>query len=324
MALSPTHKPLVIALMGPTASGKTDLAIALTKVLNAEIISVDSALVYRGMDIGSAKPNAEELAQAPHRLINILEPEQSYNAADFCKDAAWHIQDILSRGKTPLLVGGTMLYFKALLEGMSAMPSSSPDIRAEIEQLAAEHGWPYVHAVLAKADPITAARLHPNHSQRVGRALEVYRQSGIPMSRWHQESVPGLLDQYRWAQLAIAPIDRSILHQRIALRFQKMLAAGFLGEMQTLRSRPNLTLDTPSMRAVGYRQAWEHLDGDYDQEAFVEKGIIATRQLAKRQLTWLRGWHGLSWVYTQNGLGQMLSNDEILEKALKLIVTTTI
>jgi tRNA dimethylallyltransferase len=317
-------KPLVIALMGPTASGKTDLAIALTKALNAEIISVDSALVYRGMNIGSAKPTAAELAQAPHRLIDILEPEQSYNAADFCKDAAWHIQDILSRGKTPLLVGGTMLYFKALLEGMSSMPSASAQIRAEVEALAAEHGWPYVHAVLAKADPVAAARIHPNHSQRVGRALEVYRQSGIPMTRWHQESVPGLLDSYRWVQLAIAPVDRSILHQRIALRFQKMLAAGFLDEMKTLMARPNLTLDTPSMRAVGYRQAWEYLEGRYDQEAFIERGVVATRQLAKRQLTWLRGWHGLSWVYTQDDLGQMLSDDEILAKALKLIVNTTI
>ncbi len=317
-------KPLVIALMGPTASGKTDLAIALTKALNAEIISVDSALVYRGMNIGSAKPTAAELALAPHRLIDILEPEQSYNAADFCKDAAWHIEDILSRGKTPLLVGGTMLYFKALLEGMSSMPSASSEIRAEVEALAAEHGWPYVHAVLAKADPVAAARIHPNHSQRIGRALEVYRQSGIPMTRWHQESVPGLLDRYRWVQLAIAPIDRRILHQRIALRFQKMLTAGFLDEMKTLMARPNLTLDTPSMRAVGYRQAWEYLDGHYDQETFVERGVVATRQLAKRQLTWLRGWHGLSWVYTQDDLGRLLSNDEILAKALKLIVTTTI
>ena len=317
-------KPLVIALMGPTASGKTDLAIALTKALNAEIISVDSALVYRGRNIGSAKPTAAELALAPHRLIDILEPEQSYNAADFCKDAAWHIQDILSRGKTPLLVGGTMLYFKALLEGMSSMPSASSEIRAEVEALAAEHGWPYVHAVLAKSDPVAAARIHPNHSQRIGRALEVYRQSGIPMTRWHQESVPGLLDRYRWVQLAIAPIDRRILHQRIALRFQKMLTAGFLDEMKTLMARPNLTLDTPSMRAVGYRQAWEYLDGHYDQETFVERGVVATRQLAKRQLTWLRGWHGLSWVYTQDDLGRLLSNDEILAKALKLIVTTTI
>ena len=175
----------VLTLMGPTAAGKTDLAMALVEQCNAEIISVDSALVYRGMDIGSAKPNAQELARAPHRLIDILDPTESYNAADFCKDATWHIEDILAKGKTPLLVGGTMLYFKALLEGLSNMPTTNLDVRAEIEQLASEHGWPYVHAVLAKADPVCAARLHPNHSQRISRALEVYRSSGIPMSRWH-------------------------------------------------------------------------------------------------------------------------------------------
>ena len=310
--------------MGPTASGKTDLAMALCEHLNAEIISVDSALVYRGMDIGPAKPSATELARAPHRLIDILEPTESYNAANFCKDATWHIQDILAKGKTPLLVGGTMLYFKALLEGMSAMPATHELIRADIEQLAQAHGWPYVHAVLAKADPESAARIHPNHSQRVSRALEVYRSSGIPMSRWQAGSAPGLLEQYNWVQLAVAPKERQILHQRIALRFEKMLNAGFLAEMDALRSNPELSVSTPSMRAVGYRQAWEYLDGQYDYTTFVEKGIAATRQLAKRQLTWLRSWHGLSWVYTQEDSGQMLSGDEILAKTLKLVVARTI
>lgn len=316
--------PRVLTLMGPTAAGKTDLAIALVEQCNAEIISVDSALVYRGMDIGSAKPNAQELARAPHRLIDILEPTESYNAADFCKDAAWHIEDILAKGKTPLLVGGTMLYFKALLEGLSNMPTTNLKVRAEIEQLAAEHGWPYVHAVLAKADPVCAAKLHPNHSQRISRALEVYRSSGIPMSRWQGGQQAGLQDKYQWLQMAIAPQERKVLHQRIALRFNKMLDNGFLDEMRGLMARGDLTLETPSMRAVGYRQAWEYLAGHYDRDTFIEKGIVATRQLAKRQLTWLRGWHDLSWVYTQSDSGKMLSNDEILAKALKLMAARTI
>lgn len=316
--------PRVLTLMGPTAAGKTDLAIALVEQFNAEIISVDSALVYRGMDIGSAKPSAQELARAPHRLIDILEPSESYNAADFCKDAAWHIEDILAKGKTPLLVGGTMLYFKALHEGLSDMPATNDAVRTEIEQLASQHGWPYVHAVLAKADPACAAKLHPNHSQRISRALEVYRNSGIPMSRWQVGQQEGLQAKYQWIQLAIAPKERHILHHRIALRFRKMLDEGFLSEVENLMARQDLSIDTPAMRAVGYRQAWEHLAGLYDYETFIEKGIVATRQLAKRQLTWLRGWHDLSWVYTQDGAGKMLSNDEILAKALKLVAARTI
>lgn len=318
------YKPRVITLMGPTASGKTDLAIALTQQLNAEIISVDSALVYKGLDIGSAKPTQEELAQAPHRLIDILEPTGLYNAADFCRDATWHIEDILAKGKTPLLVGGTMLYFKALLEGLSDMPPTNEPVRAEIDALAAEHGWPYVHAVLAKADPLTAAKIHPNHSQRISRALEVYRGSGVPMSRWQAAVEPGLAERYHWVQLAIAPRDRAVLHERIALRFEKMLTSGFLDEMRGLMARPNLTPSTPSMRAVGYRQAWEYLAGEVEREVFIEKGIAATRQLAKRQLTWLRNWHDLSWVYTQDNTAKLLSNDEILALALKLIDTKTI
>ncbi|HEY7773701.1 MAG TPA: tRNA (adenosine(37)-N6)-dimethylallyltransferase MiaA [Marinagarivorans sp.] len=317
-------RPRVLTLMGPTAAGKTDLAMALVEHCNAEIISVDSALVYRGMDIGSAKPSADELARAPHRLIDILDPSESYNAADFCKDAAWHIEDILTKGKTPLLVGGTMLYFKALLEGLSDMPATNDAVRAEIEQLASQHGWPYVHAVLAKADPACAAKLHPNHSQRISRALEVYRSSGIPMSRWQVGQQEGLQRKYQWLQLAIAPKERQILHQRIALRFRKMVAEGFLDEVENLMAREDLSLDTPAMRAVGYRQAWQYLAGHYDRETFIEKGIVATRQLAKRQLTWLRGWHDLSWVYTQDDAGEMLSSDEILAKALKLVAARTI
>ncbi len=317
-------KPRVLTLMGPTASGKTDLAIALTQHLNAEIISVDSALVYRGMDIGSAKPTADELAKAPHRLIDILDPSESYNAADFCKDAEWHIRDIIEKGKTPLLVGGTMLYFKALLEGLSDMPATDAAVRAEIEQLAAEHGWPYVHAVLAKSDPKTAQNIHPNHSQRISRALEVFRISGVPMSRWQKQAQLGLLDHFQWVQLAIAPKERSLLHERIARRFELMVKAGFLDEMRTLMARDDLSAETPAMRAVGYRQAWEYLDGHVDYDAFIEKGVAATRQLAKRQLTWLRGWQDLNWVYTQNASGELLPNHEIVTQALKVIESKAI
>ncbi len=313
------QKPLAIALMGPTAAGKTDLAIALTEKLNGEIISVDSALVYKGLDIGTAKPNADELARAPHRLIDIIEPDGVYNAADFCRDAKAHIEEIIAAGRTPILVGGTMMYFKALLEGLSAMPPANLDVRARIELLASEHGWPYVHAVLAKADPKIAAGIHPNHSQRLSRALEVYWSSGVPMSRWQRETQPGLLDEYCWVQMAVAPRERKVLHERIALRFEKMLEAGFLEEMHELRARTDIAIDSASMRTVGYRQAWEYLDGNVDYATFVEKGVAATRQLAKRQLTWLRGWHDLSWVYTQDSSGNMLSSNEILAKALKLI-----
>lgn len=305
--------------MGPTAAGKTDLAIALTEELNGEIISVDSALVYKGLDIGTAKPSAEELARAPHRLIDIIEPDGVYNAADFCRDAKAHMADIIAAGRTPILVGGTMMYFKALLEGLSAMPAADLAVRERIELLATEHGWPYVHAVLAKVDPLIAAAIHPNHSQRLSRALEVYWSSGIPMSRWQRESQPGLLGEFQWVQMAVAPKERKVLHERIALRFKKMLDAGFLEEMHRLRARPEITIHSASMRTVGYRQAWEYLDGDVDYATFVEKGVAATRQLAKRQLTWLRGWHDLSWVYTQGDCGNMLSSDEILAKALKLI-----
>jgi tRNA dimethylallyltransferase len=323
------QKPLVITLMGPTAAGKTALAIALAEQINAEIISVDSTMVYRGMDIGAAKPTRQELARAPHRLIDILDPSESYNAADFCRDAALHIEDIVNKGKTPLLVGGTMLYFNALLHGLSEMPASNKAIRHQIQQLSLEHGWPYVHAVLSKVDPTCAATIHPNHSHRISRALEVYRSSGVTMSRWREKSPPalsrlGLLEKYRWIQLAIAPKGREVLHQRIAQRFSTMLDEGFLEEMKNLMARSDVTVDSPAMRSVGYRQAWQHLAGQCDRETFIENGIAATRQLAKRQLTWLRGWHDLRWVYTQDDAGRLLSGDEILVKALKLVATRTI
>ncbi|SMF51710.1 tRNA dimethylallyltransferase [Alteromonadaceae bacterium Bs31] len=317
-------KPRAIALMGPTASGKTGLAIALHKILGAEIISVDSALVYRGMDIGSAKPSAEELALAPHRLINLRDPSEPYSAAEFCEDAKNEINNIVAAGKIPLLVGGTMLYFKALLEGMSDMPSSQPAMREQIEREAQEKGWPFMHQLLAEVDPDTAAALHPNHSHRISRALEVYRLSGKPISEFRSESDGGLLDTYHWTQIAISPRERSVLHDRIHLRFDTMLELGLLAEVEALFKRSDLDAELPAIRAVGYRQVWEYLEGKYAYEEMRERGRAATRQLAKRQLTWLRSWSKLNWLYTQNEDHDLLSSDEIVNKALSFLRQTTI
>lgn len=312
-------KPLAIALMGPTAAGKTDLAIGLCKALNAELISADSALVYRGMDIGTAKPSAAEQAAAPHRLIDIRDPADPYSAADFARDASAQMSAIVAANKTPLVVGGTMLYFKALLEGLAPMPAADLSARAAIEALAAREGWPFVHRELADVDPKTAAKLHPNHSQRICRALEVFRATGKPMSWWQGQQTQGLDNHYHWVQLAIAPSKRSVLHQRIALRFDAMLEQGFVDEVRHLYQRGDLHLGLASMKAVGYRQVWEYLAGANSYSEMREKGIAATRQLAKRQLTWLRSWHDLSWI---NSLGKdelPLSSDEILIKALNVV-----
>lgn len=316
--------PRVIALMGPTAAGKTELAIALHQLLGADLISVDSTLVYRGMDIGTAKPSPEELARAPHQLIDIRDPAEPYSAADFVKDASAAIERSIAAGRTPVLVGGTMLYFKALLEGLSPMPASDPALRAEIEAQGAARGWPALHAELAEVDPLAAARLHPNHSQRIARALEVFRVSGKPLSDWQAAGSQGLAERYRWQQIAVAPQERSVLHQRIALRFQAMLSIGFLDEVQTLFEREDLHPALPSMRAVGYRQAWQYLAGELDYAQMQSAAVAATRQLAKRQLTWLRGWHDLSWVNTQDAQGQLLEFDEILNKLLNVLGETPI
>lgn len=318
------QKPLAIALMGPTAAGKTDLAMALHEHLGAGIISVDSAMVYRGMDIGTAKPSAVELARAPHRLLDIRDPAEAYNAADFVKDARDAMDEITKAGKTPLLVGGTMLYFKALLEGLSSMPASDPAVRHAIEQEAQRHGWPRLHAELAEIDPVAAQRLHPNHSQRIGRALEVYRLSGKTMSEWQATAGAGLLGRYRWRQIAVAPLQRDVLHQRIEARFDAMVSMGFIDEVQALFRRGDLHADLPSIRAVGYRQVWQYLQGGCSYDEMRAKGIAATRQLAKRQLTWLRGWHGLSWLNTTDAHGQSLTSDEIFTKALNIIDLTDI
>lgn len=316
--------PSAITLMGPTAAGKTELSLRLAEHLNGEIISVDSALIYRGMDLGTAKPSALELSRVPHHLIDIIDPACIYSAADFCRDARAAIDAVVARGRVPILVGGTMLYFKALLEGLSAMPATDPQVRAQVEAEAAAKGWPAMHAQLAEVDPSTAERLHPNHSARIGRALEVFRMSGVPMSQFQGASQGGLLGHYHWSQLAIAPRQRSLLHARIETRFDAMLSAGFIDEVARLKARDDLHLGLPSMRAVGYRQVWEYLDGAVDFAQMRAAGIAATRQLAKRQFTWLKGWHDLSWVYTQADNETELSPDEILIKSLQLLAPATI
>ena len=287
-----TEVPLrYLALTGPTACGKSAAALAIAEQHDCEIISVDSALVYRGMDIGSAKPSAAELAAVPHHLINIRDPLQAYSAAEFVTDAKTLIVDIAARGKLALLVGGTMLYFKALRDGLDAMPQADPAIRAALEQEARQQGWPALHAALALVDPVTAARLHPTDAQRIGRALEVFRLSGQPLSSFHTKKDPSpaadATAEQSWL-LALEPSDRSWLHERIAQRFDSMLANGFLDEVKALRARGDLHADLPSMRCVGYRQAWQALAEQWPMNELRDKCIFATRQLAKRQLTWLR------------------------------------
>lgn len=286
--------PSAIFLMGPTASGKTDLAIELCQALPCDIISVDSALIYRGMDIGTAKPSADERRLAPHRLIDILDPALSYSAADFCRDALREMAEIAGRGRIPLLVGGTMLYFKALLEGLSPLPSADPAIRAEIEAEAQRIGWQALHDELVRIDPVAGARIHPNDPQRLSRALEVYRISGKTLTELTRVQGEGL--PYRVHQFAIAPADRSLLHERIERRFDLMLAQGFEEEVRALRARGDLTPDLPSIRCVGYRQMWDYLAGELEYDEMRYRGIVATRQLAKRQMTWLRGWPDVTWL----------------------------
>ncbi|TNH01278.1 tRNA (adenosine(37)-N6)-dimethylallyltransferase MiaA [Testudinibacter sp. TR-2022] len=285
--------------MGPTASGKTDLAIQLRQQLPLEVISVDSALIYRGMDIGTAKPTPQELARAPHRLIDIKDPAESYSAADFRHDALREMQQITQQGKIPLLVGGTMLYYKALREGLSPLPAADDKVRSNIEQIAKQQGWAYLHQQLQQVDPVAAARIHPNDPQRINRALEVYYISGKSMTELTETAGEKL--PYRILQFAIAPQDRAVLHQRIEQRFHNMIAQGFEQEVQKLYQRQDLHLDLPSIRCVGYRQMWEYLRGDYDQKEMIYRGICATRQLAKRQITWLRGWKSeIHWLDSLN------------------------
>jgi len=287
------HRPPAIAILGPTASGKTAFALDCAERFGGEIVSVDSALVYRGLDIGAAKPTAEELARVPHHLIDIRDPWQPYSAAEFAIDARRAIDGILARGRLPILAGGTGLYFRALLHGLAPMPEADPALRAAIEAEARERGWPALHAELARVDPVAAARIHATDPQRIQRALEVYRASGRPISAWQAEAPRSPLPA-RVLKLVLAPSDRALLHARIERRFDAMLEAGFLDEVRALRALPEMQavaapLDLPAIRAVGYRQAWEHLDGRFDTAGFRDRAIFATRQLAKRQLTWLRG-----------------------------------
>ena len=307
------HKPLAIFLMGPTASGKTDLAIQLRQQLPVEVISVDSALIYRGMDIGTAKPSKAELALAPHHLIDICDPAESYSAANFRTDALREMQEISAQGKIPLLVGGTMLYYKALLEGLSPLPSADEKVRSEIEAKAALIGWGGLHQELSKIDPISAQRINPNDSQRINRALEVFYLTGKTLTELTAQKGEAL--PYDILQFAIAPEQREVLHLRIEQRFHKMIELGFQQEVEKLCRRPDLNENLPSIRCVGYRQMWEYLRGDYDHDEMIFRGICATRQLAKRQITWLRGWTSpIQWL-------DSLHPAQALEKVLTSVST---
>ena len=284
--------PSALFILGPTASGKTALALALAQQRPIEIISVDSALVYRGMDIGTAKPSRAEQSICPHHLIDIIDPAEAYSAAQFAADAQRLIHEIHARGRLPVLVGGTMLYVKALIEPLTELPESDATIRAAIDAQAAEIGWPAMHAQLAQIDPETAARLEPNDAQRINRALEIFRISGKPMAQWLAEDAPHQRAHrlsFHPVLTALIPEPRALLHARINQRFLNMLDDGFLDEMHALRARGDLHLGLPSMRCVGYRQAWEYLDGAYGYDELIKKGQAATRQLAKRQMTWIRG-----------------------------------
>lgn len=284
----------VICLMGPTASGKTDLAVKLTRDFPMEIISVDSAMVYRTMDIGTAKPDPALLKNVPHRLIDIRDPKDAYSAAQFRHDALEAIREILQQKKIPLLVGGTMLYFRALQKGLSDLPSADAAVRKKIMEKALMLGWDHMHDYLKTIDPVAAKRIHPNDSQRIQRALEVYELTGKVLTVWQEKTNPQCVE-YSFYNLAIGPTDRAILHARIAARFKQMLNDGLVDEVKKLFARGDLTLATPAIRSVGYRQVWEYLLGHYTDEEIEERGIIATRQLAKRQLTWLRSWPDVKW-----------------------------
>ena len=304
MTRAGTDSPPVICLMGPTAAGKTELALRLHAAGGIDLISVDSAMVYRGMDIGTAKPDPSIQAQAPHALIDIRDPAEAYSAAEFARDARELIEASRSAGRVPLLVGGTMLYFRALLDGLSRLPTANPVIRARLESEAAAVGWPALHRRLARVDATTAARLHPNDAQRIQRALEVHELTGQPLSALQASDAPEPLPG-KLVRIAVAPPSRAELHARIAARFEAMLADGFVDEVAGLRNRSDLHRDLPSMRAVGYRQVWDWLDGRMPRDELGFRGIVATRQFARRQMTWLRREPGLHWV--DSGAGNLLA-----------------
>jgi tRNA dimethylallyltransferase len=284
------RKPIV-CLLGPTASGKTELAVKLVEQLPLDIISVDSAMVYKGMDIGTAKPDPETLRRAPHRLIDFLDPAEAYSAARFCRDAQREIEAIHSAGRVPFLVGGTMMYFRSLLQGLAQLPAANESIRSELAAEAEQYGWQTLHRQLAEVDAQAAARIHPNDPQRISRALEVYRITGIPMSIWLQRGGGDL--PYQVTLIGLVPAERAVLHERIAQRFARMLDIGLVDEVRGLYARGDLSPRLPAIRAVGYRQVWAYLEGELDYTGMRDKGIAATRQLAKRQLTWMRSMPGL-------------------------------
>jgi len=318
-------KPPAIFLLGPTASGKTDLAAALLDHLPAEIVSVDATLVYRGMDIGSAKPPAPLLARAPHHLLDIRDPAEPYSAAEFAVAARRLMAAIAGRGKIPLLVGGSMLYFRVLLEGLADLPPSDPEVRDQICAQGDALGWPAMHRLLAEVDPETAAALHPNHSRRIQRALEIHRLTGVAPSvlKRRQALAPGAIKpiapDYSVTQIALVPRNRALLHERIARRFAEMLELGLEDEVRSLRARGDLHRGLPAIRAVGYAQVWDHLDGLSTREDMIARAVAASRQLAKRQLTWLRGWPDLHSLAIDDGGGGAFTTQQMLEKCLKIL-----
>ena len=307
--LANSQKLPVIFLMGPTASGKTDLAISLREHMPVELVNVDSAQIYQQMDIGTAKPDAETLRKAPHRLLGFCDPSKAYSAADFAIDAKKEIADIHQMGRIPLLVGGSMLYFKVLLEGLSDLPPADADIRKGIQEQADRDGWATVHQQLQLVDPTTANKLHPNHSQRIQRALEVYKITGTPLSELQSQSEGGIEDDYEVRQYALVMQNRALLHQRIEQRFKAMMEAGFASEVEQLFQRGDLHADLPSIRAAGYRQLWDYFEGHCGLDEAVEKAIIATRQLAKRQQTWLRNWPNSKEIQVDNQQGYLDQKD---------------
>lgn len=311
--------PRALMILGPTASGKTDLAVRLALRFHGEVVSMDSALVYRGMDIGTAKPTLEERHGVPHHLIDIREIGESYSAADFAADAARLVEDIAARGRLPIIAGGTMLYAKALREGLNDMPTTAPEVRDSVADEAERLGWPAMHAKLAQVDPVTAARLAPNDKQRIGRALEVYRMTGRPLSSFHAKRTADEA-AFPVRALGLLPGDRAELHRRIGMRFERMLEAGFLDEVRGLMARPDFREESPAMRAVGYRQAIDFLRGQTTEAVFREAGCAATRQLAKRQMTWMRSMSDVTlvdpWLESAEDRGAMLAED--VERALGL------
>jgi len=307
----------VICISGPTAAGKTALAMALYDTLDCEIVSVDSALVYTGMDIGTAKPTPEEQERYPHHLIDICDPTKPYSANHFRRDALQCIEQIIKRGKTPLLVGGTMLYYKALLGGLSELPGADQAVREQIQQRADQHGWEVLHNELNDIDPVAAKRIHPNDPQRLMRALEVYALTGKSLTELTKNQRPGL--NYPTWQIAVAPEDRKVLHERIEKRFDLMLDQGFEQEVRGLYERGDLHADLPSMRSVGYRQMWQYFEGELSWDEMRERGVIATRQLAKRQITWLRSWPGLHWLHPSPDIDSAEQQRNLLNSALKIL-----